>query len=116
MGVVILFYLFNQFFTFLIGFIFNTSNEARQQMRNTTLWAYITGIFLTPLLLIYFYTNSILVSDFMVIILAILILFKWFQTVRIGLTTRNYHLLHLFLYLCAVEIAPLFLLVKMGIR
>ncbi len=116
MGVVILFYLFNQFFTFLVGFIFNTSNQARQQMKNTALWAYITGIFLTPLLLIYFYTNSILVSDFMVIILAVLILFKWFQTIRIGLTTRNYHLLHLFLYLCAVEIAPLFLLVKMGIR
>ncbi len=111
-GAVVAFYLFNQLSTFLIGFIFDTRDRASVQMKNNAAWAYINGLFLTPLLLIYFYTQNGFLLGIMIVGLIILLLFKWFQTVKIGLTTQNFNMLHLFLYLCAVEIMPLFLLVK----
>lgn len=114
-GAVILFYLFNQLLTFLAGFIFNTMEQASIQIKNTAFWAYFSGMLLTPLLLIYFYSKNSLILDFIMVTMVVILMFKWFQTIRVGLTTRNYHLLHLFLYLCAVEIVPLFLLVKVSI-
>ena len=111
-GAVVAFYLFNQLSTFLIGFAFDTRDQTSMQMKNNAVWAYINGLFLTPLLLIYFYTQNGFLFGIMIVGLIILLLFKWFQTVKIGLTTQNFNMLHLFLYLCAVEIIPLFLLVK----
>ena len=111
-GAVVAFYSFNQLSTFLIGFAFDTSVQASIQMKNNAVWAYINGLFLTPLLLVYFYTQNGFLFGIMVVGLIFLLLFKWFQTVKIGLTTQNFNMLHLFLYLCAVEIIPLFLLVK----
>ncbi len=111
-GGIVGFFLYNQISAFLIGFVFDTGNQTSMQIKNNIMWAYVSGLFLTPLLLIYFYTQSDLLLDVMVAGLIILLLFKWFQTVKVGLFTRNYNVLHLFLYLCAVEIVPLFLLVK----
>ena len=109
---VVAFYLFNQLSTFLIGFAFDTRGRTSMQMKNNAVWAYINGLFLTPLLLIYFYTQNSFLFGIMIAGLIILLLFKWVQTVKIGLATQNFNMLHLFLYLCAVEIIPLFLLVK----
>jgi hypothetical protein len=106
------FFLYDQLSAFLTGFIFDTGRQSSLQMKNTATWAYISGLFLTPLLLIYFYSDADFVFDIMAGGLLILLLFKWFQTAKIGLSTRNFNALHLFLYLCAVEIIPLFLLVK----
>ena len=111
-GMVVAFYLFNQLTTFLIGFAFDTRGRTSMQMKNNAVWAYINGLFLTPLLLIYFYTQNDFLFGIMIAGLIILLLFKWVQTVKIGLATQNFNMLHLFLYLCAVEIIPLFLLVK----
>jgi len=106
------FFLYNQLSALLIGFVFDTSGQASQQLKNTATWAYVSGLFLTPLLLIYFYSDAGFVFEIMVGGLTILLLFKWFQTAKIGLSTSNFNVLHLFLYLCAVEIIPLFLLAK----
>ncbi len=111
-GAVVAFYLFNQLLTFLIGFAFDTKNQTSMQMKNNAVWAYLNGLFLTPLLLIYFYTQNDFLFGIMIVGLIILLLFKWVQTVKIGLAIQNFNMLHLFLYLCAVEIIPLFLLVK----
>jgi len=111
-GMVVAFYLFNQLSTFLIGFAFDTGDRASMQMKNNAVWAYVNGLFLTPLLLVYFYTKNDFLFGIMIAGLIILLLLKWVQTVKIGLATQNFNMLHLFLYLCAVEIIPLFLLVK----
>ncbi len=115
-GGIVGFYLYNQIFAFLIGFIFNTDSEASIQMKSNTTWAYITGLFLTPFLLLYFYSKS----DFIFYVIAggliILLFLKWFQTVKVGLSARSFNMLHLFLYLCAVEIIPLLLLVKVFVK
>ena len=115
-AIILFYYLFHQFITFMAGFLFNTKSQAVLQIKNNARWSYITGILLTPLLLVYFYSGSPLIIDIMVVILAVLLLVKWVQTARIGRTSRNIHLLHLFLYLCAVEIVPLLLLIKWGIQ
>ncbi len=111
-GGIVGFFLYNQISVLLIGFVFDTGSQASMQMKNNTVWAYASGLFLTPSLLIYFYTQSGFLFGTMIVGLIILLLFKWFRTVKVGLSARNYNVLHLFLYLCAVEIIPLFLLVK----
>jgi hypothetical protein len=115
-GGVIFYYLFYQLITFLAGFLFNTMKQAVLQIKNNARWVFVSGILLTPMLLIYFYFNSILMTDIMILTVVILWVIKWIQTVRIGWTARNFNLLHLFLYLCAVEIMPLLLLIKWGIQ
>ena len=111
-GGIVGFFLYNQISVFLVGFVFDSVGQASMQMKNNAAWAYVSGLFLTPLLLIYFYTQSTFLFDIMIGGLVILLLLKWFQTVKVGLATGNFNVLHLFLYLCAVEIIPLFLLVK----
>jgi len=106
------FFLYNQISAFLIGFVFDAADEASIQLKNNATWAYVSGLFLTPLLLIYFYTRNGFLFDIIVVGLILLLLFKWFQTAKVGLSARNFNTLHLFLYLCAVEIIPLFLLIK----
>jgi len=111
-GAIVGFFLYSQVSVFLIGFVFDTGGQASIQMKNNTVWAYVSGLFLTPLLLIYFYTQSGFLFGIIIVGLISLLLFKWIQTAKVGLSARNYNVLHLFLYLCAVEIMPLFLLVK----
>ncbi len=114
-GSVVAFYLFVQIAHFLTGVIFDTSKQASLQIKNTAFWMYTSGIVLTPLLLVYFYSGNFLVVDSMVFTLSVLLVFKWIQTFRIGLSLKGFLPLHIFLYLCAVEIVPLLLLVKTGI-
>ena len=115
-GGVILYYLFYQLITFLAGFLFNTMKQAVLQIKNNARWIYISGILLTPMLLIFFYFDNSLMTDIIAFTVIILWIVKWIQTVRIGWAARNFNLLHLFLYLCAVEIIPLLLLIKWGIQ
>ena len=111
---VIFYYLLNQLITLFAGFLFNTLKQASLQLKNNARWIYVSGILLTPMLLIFFYFNNPLTTDIIIFTVAILWIVKWVQTVRIGWTARNFNLLHLFLYLCAVEIIPLLLLIKWG--
>lgn len=111
-GGIVGFFLYNQISAFLIGFVFDTAGQASMQMKNNAAWAYVSGLFLTPMLLIYFYTLNSFLLGIMMAGSVILLLFKWFQTVKVGLTARSFNALHLFLYLCAVEIIPLLLLIK----
>ncbi len=113
-GAVIFFYFFLQTANYLTGFVFNTSKQAAMQIKNTAFWIYTSGIILTPLLLIYFYSGYFLVVDTMILLLGALLVLKWVQTFRIGLSLKGFLPLHIFLYLCAVEIVPLLLLVKTG--
>jgi len=114
-GGIILYYLALQSIHFLAGFVFQTPKLSELQVKNTALGFYVSGIVLTPLLLIYFYTGKIFFIDFMLVVMGLIFIIKWIQTIRAGLSARTFHPLHLFLYLCAVEIIPLLLLVKTGI-
>ena len=111
-GGVVGFFLYVQVSAFLIGFVFDTGSQASLQMKNNLLWAYVSGLFLTPLLLIYFYSEAVFVIDITIGVWLILLLFKWFKMVETGLSTSNFNVLHLFLYLCTVEITPIILLAK----
>jgi magnesium-transporting ATPase (P-type) len=113
-GFVFLFFFINQLFTLLSGILFNVKITAGNQLRNNQLWMFISGIVLTPLLLVYFYSGSRFLIDGMIITMVILLLFKWFQTFRNGLSEGDFQIHHIFLYLCAVEIAPLLWLIKLG--
>ncbi len=114
-GGIVAYYLFLQLMHFMAGFIFRAHKVAESQIKSTALWTYVSGIMLTPMLLIYFYAGKIFLVELMLFTTGALLVIKWIQTFRTGLSARTFHPLHLFLYLCAVEIVPLLLLVKIGI-
>ncbi|UBM61840.1 DUF4271 domain-containing protein [Candidatus Sulfidibacterium hydrothermale] len=113
-GITFVFFFLNQILTLLSGILFNAKTSAKNQLKSNQLWMFISGIILIPLLLIYFYSGSRFLIDGMIVTIIILFLFKWFQTFRNGLSEGDFQIHHIFLYLCAIEIAPLLWLVKLG--
>jgi hypothetical protein len=106
----IIFEMLKYVIVFVTGIIFNTSETARQYQLNTMIFNNITGVTLFPVSIIAFYWNNPLIIIIGIAIVSLLILYRIFRCILIGLTNINYNLLYLFLYLCTLEILPIILL------
>ncbi len=95
------------------AFIFQTQKLLKQQViidRNIQL---ITGILLLPISLLIIYTTGIFI--FYVVIAAILALqgYRIIQIVIIGNSSVVFSAFHIILYLCALEIVPILILLRL---
>jgi hypothetical protein len=97
-----------------VGFLFSEKLLASAHYQIAARTSYLTGLMLTPLMLIYFYNPNPILLWIGVSILLIFLLLKWFNLFAVGLSQRIYGPVHFFLYLCTVEILPLLLLLKEG--
>ena len=113
---ILTFYFSKQLLVLLAGFIFDTGNDAMQHVQTNTTTAYFAGLFLSPLMLIYFYTQLKIFIYLALLIFLMLGLMKWVQIIKIGLSDGKLKALHIFLYLCTVEFLPLLLLMKVGVE
>jgi len=95
-----------------LGIVFNTNESARSYQLNTLIFNHILGIVLFPITIMAFYWGSTFFLIAGSIIVSLLILYKLFRGILIGLANKNYNLFYLFLYLCTLEILPLLLLIK----
>jgi hypothetical protein len=98
----------------LTGFLFNRIKIFREYLYNTFIFNKLIGIALLPVLIFLFYTKGVLKEVFiwasMVLLAAILIM----RMAR-GLIysfRKDISIFYLFLYLCALEIAPLMILYR----
>jgi len=114
--IVIAYWVINLILSFVVGFLFDEVKMVSNHYQITAQTAYLTGLFLTPLLLFYYYTQSAFLLDVIVLIPFVFLFLKWFHLFNAGLTLRIYGPVHFFLYLCTVEILPLLLLLKEGIE
>ncbi len=114
--IVIAYWVINLMLSFIVGFLFDEMKMVSNHYQITAQTAYLTGLFLTPLLLLYYYTQSTFLLDIVVFIPLVFLFVKWFHLFNEGLTLRIYGPVHFFLYLCTVEILPLLLLLKEGVE
>jgi hypothetical protein len=98
----------------LAGFLFNRLKIFREHLYNTFIYNKIIGIFILPFLLLTYYTNGtlreVLFWSSMVLVLLILLL-RMFRSIIFSLK-KDVSIFYMFLYLCALEIAPLLLLYR----
>jgi hypothetical protein len=97
---------------YLIGIIFNNSETARQYQLNTMIFNHIIGITLLPVIITAFYWNNGNIIIAGIVIVSLLLLYRTFRGFLTGLSNSGYNLFYLFLYICTLEILPLFILFK----
>jgi hypothetical protein len=97
---------------YTMGIVFTNSESARSFQLNTLMFNHIIGTLLFPFTIMAFYWESTLFLNIGIIIISLLLLYRLFRGILIGLANKNYNLFYLFLYLCTLEILPLLLLYK----
>jgi len=107
------FYIYRLVVIYSTGFIFNTLETALKQLKLYVSVDNLTGILLIPLIfLMLFLEKEILIySGFLILIF--FQIYKWLQTFSFGKSIQGFSMLHLFMYLCTLEIVPLIVLVKL---
>ncbi len=110
------FIILNRIIGFLISLIFHKESVFILQTRSDFYVLYLIGLFVTPLMLLYVYTQIITFLYIAVFVTLFFWLIRWFRIVKIGLSLNHDSLFHIILYLCALEIIPLGLLLKVGFQ
>jgi hypothetical protein len=95
-----------------LAIIFNSRESGERYLTNQITFSLISVLLMIPILLVLNFQASewSLIGSFIVLGLAQLI--RIIRSLRVGLTEKAFGLLYLFLYLCALEIVPLLVLVK----
>ena len=96
-----------------LSLLFNTAQMRNQQMKISRNILFMTGIFLLPVIPLIIYTNIKFILIFAVAIIAILQIIRIVRNVAIGKSSSMFSTLHIILYLCALEIVPILVLVRM---
>ena len=96
------------------GFLFNKIGIFREYLYNTFIFNKIIGILLLPLSLFVFYTDGVLMEVFQWIALGSVFIILILRLIRgfVFSFKRGVSIFYMFLYLCALEMAPLILLYK----
>jgi len=101
-------------FVILTGFLFNRLNIFREYLYNTFIFNKLMGMTILPVLLFVVYTTEVLKEVFFWLAIAIATLVVFMRLIR-GLVfsfKKDVSIFYMFLYLCALEIAPLVLLYR----
>lgn len=99
-----------------LGFIFNTKATTREYLLNILIFNLITGISLLPFLIITSYTHSEWVLFVAVVLVTLLFIYRLVKGFFIGLSLTKFSYLFLFVYLCALEILPLLVILKLLLK
>jgi len=111
--VIVSLFLYRFFLGYATAFIFQTQKLLKQQAvidRNIQLS---TGILLLPIILLMLYANNVLMMYIVVSIIALLQVYRLGQMVIIGKSNVVFSALHIILYLCALEIVPVLVLLRL---
>ena len=98
-----------------MGFIFPIGKETQQYSFTITIFSIIVGLVLAPLNTFIAYAPGSITTQLVfgsAFIIALIYLFRHFRGLFIGSRYIAMHKFHFFMYLCTVEIAPVFILLK----
>mgnify|MGYP006288888257 FL=1 len=96
----------------IIGFIFRTGWVVREFITNNIFFHTLSTLLVLPLLIISIYARTDLILFFAAGILAFLFIFRLMRGLLIAFEVKSYSGYQIFLYLCALEILPVFILIK----
>jgi hypothetical protein len=106
------FYLIKYIIVFFIAWVFKTKPAAESYFLNILLINQTTGIILLPVLVISIYNPGLNLIIPAWILLILINLFKMLRGAYLGYKTLDFSAYYLILYLCAIEFAPLILILK----
>ena len=110
------FYIYRTALIYGISIIFNTIKLRKQQVRIGQNILFITGIFLLPIILLKLYTGFGGLLIFAIVIIGLLQLVRLTKTFAIGKSISMFNALHIILYLCALDIVPALVLIRMFVN
>jgi hypothetical protein len=96
----------------LLGFIFKTRWIVKEFITNNIFFHTISTLLVMPLLLLSIYARTEIILLAAAGVLAILFIFRLIRALIISFELRSYSGYQIFLYLCALEILPVFILIK----
>ncbi len=108
-----LYFLLRMVVIYLTGFIFKTSDIASKQIRENFRANMIQSFLLIPVLIILLSTSYNYIIYAGILIMALVITYKWALLLIIGLKSSKISLYHNILYLCALEIIPVIVIIKL---
>ena len=96
-----------------LSFLFKTHDLMLRQMNANFRIDLTQSLLLLPILILMLNYSSVYIYYLGVVLLAYVVAFKWGVTIVIGLKSSKISLYHNILYLCALEITPVIILVKL---
>ncbi|RLD88053.1 MAG: hypothetical protein DRJ09_09145 [Bacteroidetes bacterium] len=108
-----LYYLLRFMVIYAIGFLFDRQGLAAKQVKVSFRADIIQSFLLMPLLLILLNNPSPLFYYSGLVLLLLIVVYKWGISLYIGLKSSKISLYHNILYLCALEIVPVIVLLKL---
>jgi hypothetical protein len=107
LGFYIAFSLLKIFIIWLTGITFKNTETAKEYIQNILIYNLALGILLLPLLLLIIYSYHELFIYIAGGLALIMMGLRFIRGIAIGLSDSKFSLIHLFLYLCTLEILPL---------
>jgi hypothetical protein len=101
----------------MLAWIFNKENNYHEYQQTNIMINEFTGLFLFPLSIFLLILNGKLVGFFLAISILLIVAMNFLKYIRLaGLVKKmlSMNFLHFFLYLCAFEIIPLLVLIKLA--
>lgn len=95
-----------------LGFIFKTSSISNEFIANNIFYKSLAAIILLPLLLFSIFSISHIIVFFAFILFSILFIIRVFRGILIAYELRSFSFYQIFLYICTLEILPVFVLIK----
>jgi len=96
-----------------LAFVFITDTIAQQQSMLDKGIRQLSGILVLPLLLLAMLSNEQIFLPAALITVVGLQVFRWIQTISIGIRSTRFSAFHFILYLCALEIVPVIVILKL---
>ena len=112
LGIYVAFSLVKILVIWLISVTFKNKETAKEYIQNILIYNLVTGILLLPLLLLIIYTYHEMFLYLAGGLVLIMIFLRFIRGIAIGLSDSKFSLIHLFLYLCTLEILPLLVAAK----
>ena len=112
-GAIVIFFLYRYIFIVVMGFVFKTADMASKQLKLYLNTDYVTGMILIPLLLLILLINIDFLFYLALFFVVIIFFVRWLISYKISKSNPGFTSLHLFMYLCTLEMIPFLLLVKM---
>lgn len=93
--------------------VFQTQKMMQQQMTVGRNLQFISGVILVPIIILIYYLNVPQLIVFTLVVLAFLQIIRVGKIILIGKSNTMFSTLHIILYLCALEMVPVLVLIRM---
>jgi len=97
----------------ITGWLFKNTEKSFEYIHNSILFNFFSIILILPLMLVINYLQSEFFVYLSFALIFLLFIYRFFRGIIIGLEDTKFSVLHLFLYLCTLEILPLLIIGKL---